>query len=293
MGVELKPLSYNWRILALCEIELGVDLGIERRSMAKQEGAGLISVEMFIAMARYARAVANKDIPSAFRLGRFALAAYDTARKSRITQTDELLTESDRVENKDIQPLIEEGLADIARTIPVDLLVWHRLRHEWGTDLVDRIEAACVADWGDATSISDVLSAALGRTVASPPSTSVALAASVASEADFRGNPGARFARDLLLISHSAHSLARRALEPLVVPHMLEGWSAVLRDETFALRAPFQHVPEIEAAIDEMKSSGLRGAARLMLAAAPAVRATLSETWVKFLRLIDGGNSLP
>jgi hypothetical protein len=36
LGIDLKPLAYNWRILALCEIELGVDVGIERRSLAKQ-----------------------------------------------------------------------------------------------------------------------------------------------------------------------------------------------------------------------------------------------------------------
>ena len=59
MGIDLKPLAYNWRILALCEIELGVDVGIERRSLAKQIGPGLASVEMFIAMARYARAVTS------------------------------------------------------------------------------------------------------------------------------------------------------------------------------------------------------------------------------------------
>jgi hypothetical protein len=60
LGVDLKPLADNWRILALCEIEIGVDMGVERRSLAKQTGPGVPSVEMFIAMARYARAITSR-----------------------------------------------------------------------------------------------------------------------------------------------------------------------------------------------------------------------------------------
>ena len=74
LSVDLKPLAYNWRILALCEIEIGVDLGIERHSAAKQIRGGLPAVELFLAMARYARAVANEDIVVAFRLGALAVA---------------------------------------------------------------------------------------------------------------------------------------------------------------------------------------------------------------------------
>lgn len=59
LGVDLKPLAHNWRILALCEIELGLDLGIQRRSLGKQGGPGLAPIEMFIAMARYSRSIIN------------------------------------------------------------------------------------------------------------------------------------------------------------------------------------------------------------------------------------------
>jgi hypothetical protein len=44
---------------------------------------------------------------------------------------------------------------------------------------------------------------------------------------DLRGNPRARFEDDLLLVSHTAHSLARRILEPLILPHIMKGWSIV------------------------------------------------------------------
>jgi hypothetical protein len=150
--------------------------------------------------------------------------------------------------------------------------------------LVGRVEAACLATWGNTAVISEILRAASGERMDDSPETSVALAARVASEPDLRGNPKARFERDLLLISHVSYRLARRVLEPLLIPQVAEGWSSVLRDETFVLRAPLQHAPEIEAAILDMQTSGLRGAARLMLSAAPAVRASLSDRWVELLK---------
>jgi hypothetical protein len=53
----------------------------------------------------------------------------------------------------------------------------------------------------------------------------LALAASLAAMPDLGGNPRARFERDLLLVSHTAHSLARRVIEPIVVRIIVEGWS--------------------------------------------------------------------
>ena len=107
--------------------------------------------------------------------------------------------------------------------------------------------------------------------------------------ADLRGNPRLRFGRDLLLVSHTAHSFARRRLEPVVVPIVAEGWSTVLENESFALRSPMQHRRAIEAAVNEMPRFGLKAAARLLVAAAPAVGASLSGSWEQVLRQIIGG----
>jgi hypothetical protein len=109
--------------------------------------------------------------------------------------------------------------------------------------------------------------------------------------ADLRGNPRVRFERDLLLVSHAAHSLARRVIEPVVVSIIAEGWSIVLSNEGFALWSPMQHAPAIEAALSDMQSLGLKAAARLLLAAAPTVRASLSVTWEQLLREISGNES--
>jgi hypothetical protein len=194
-----------------------------------------------------------------------------------------------QLESKNLQALLQEGMRDILRTIPIDLLLSHRFRGNWEPGLISRIETACAAAWGDTAEIVDVLKAASGQPLDSAPVTATALAASLAFVRDLKGDPRARFERDLLLISHVAISLARRVLEPLVVPLFEEGWSTVLKDETFALRSPLRHVPAIEAAIEWIKSSGLKGAARLLLAAAPAVGTSLSETWMQLLDQISGG----
>jgi hypothetical protein len=291
LGIDLKPLSYNWRILALCEIELGVDSGVERRSTAKQAGPAMASVEMFIAMARYAHALSNGGDPEAtFRMGLLAISAYATTkglRESKLGTGHSFPSSGQALQ----EYLLQEGLSDLLKIILVDLLIWQRFRRTWNAEFVARIEAACKASWGDAAPIADVISAAASGAALGTPSTTVALAANLSAMPDLRGNPRARFDRDLLLVSHTAYSLARRILEPLVVQIIADGWSTVLNSEGFALRSPTQHLPAIEAAIGDMQSLGLKAAARLLLDAAPAVRAPLSGAWEQLLHQISGNGS--
>jgi hypothetical protein len=228
LGIDFKPLSYNWRILALCEIELGIDVGIERRSLAKQTGAGLASIEMFIALARYARVVATGgDFAEAFRLGLLAIWSFRIAMRIRKGEADE--NEMPPAPAEILRIAVQEGLGEIVKTVAVDLLIWERFCGTWDADFVSRIEGGCAAGWGDAAPIADVISAASSGSYSGTASTEAALAASLAAMADLKGNPRARFQRDLLLVSHTGHSNARRVLEPLVVPIIAEGWSAVLR----------------------------------------------------------------
>jgi hypothetical protein len=250
----------------------------------------LASVEMFIAMARYARAVTSgSDLTEAFRLGLLAIRAYRTTK--RLREGDGEADQTSPSAAQILQVLLQEGLNDIVKTVPVDLLIWQRFRGTWDSDFVTRIEAGCAAAWDDVAPIADVIGAASSGAVSGTPSTAVALAASLATMPDLRGNPRARFERDLLLVAHTAQNLARRVIEPVVVPIIAEGWSTVLSNEGFAFRSPMQHRPAIEAALSDMKSLGLKAAARLLLAAAPTVKASLSETWEQLLRQISGNGS--
>lgn len=289
LGVDLKPLAYNWRILALCEIELGIDVGVERRSLTKQAGESLASIELFIAMARYSRAIVSGEFTEAFRRALEALWAYRTAKKLR-----EGDSEADQVCPSPVEALrilSQEGLGEIVKTVPVDLLIWHRFRGTWDAELISRVRAGCIAAWGDAASIADVIDAGTNCAASSTLSMTVALAASFAAMPDLKGNPRARYERDLLFVLHTAQSLARRLLEPVAVPVIAAGWSVVLENEGFALRSPMQHRPAIEAAISEMPRVGLKAAARLLLTAAPAVRAPLSQSWEQLLHQISSGSA--
>jgi hypothetical protein len=292
LSVDLKPLAYNWRMLALCEIQIGADLGIERRSAVKQIRGGLPAIEWNIAMARYAQAVANGDLIAVFRLGLLATSAQNAIAELRVANGTLQSVDVGVLESKSLGTLIADPLSrEIIRNIPLDLLLWHRFNGAWEPDLPSRIDNACRAAWGDNVPILDILEAASRTTADRNPNAAAALAASIAFPPDLSGAPRRRFERDLLLVYYLGHSSARRVLEPLIVPQIVEGWTTVIRNESFALRAPLQHVPMIEAAIAEARTTGVKGAAKIVLAAAPAVRASLTEAWIKPLRLISGQSS--
>ena len=101
-----------------------------------------------------------------------------------------------------------------------------------------------------------------------------------------------RFRRDMFVVGHLAQSLARRVLEPIVVPKIAAGWAAVLEDQSFALRAPAINCPDMEAAVTSIDTSGLKGAARLILAAAPAVGYELDAGWEELLVRIGSMTSV-
>jgi hypothetical protein len=92
----------------------------------------------------------------------------------------------------------------------------------------------------------------------------------------------------MLFVVQADRSTGKQVLEPLVVSAMIEGWTSVLETQRFQLTAPGVHCEAIGEACSSMASIGLRGAALLLLAAAPAVRYELSEAWEAVLRQIAG-----
>jgi hypothetical protein len=285
LGVELAALPDIWRMLALCEIGSGIDAGIETKSNARQTGPGLCAIEVFIARARYARALFNGDLERAFRLGVWALSAskatveHQTSGRSRAAIAE--------LEGKSVAALRAEGWGELVDTILLDAILWFALRGENGASTLERVRAAYETVCGQDRAADEILAAAAGTKPITPGApAALALASYLAPASDVRGKPGSRLERDLLLVCDTAQSGARPALEPLVVEELANGWSHVVSDETFALQMPLAHGPDIEAAIKEMRSSGLRGAARLILVAAPAARYPLSEKWLKFLQMI-------
>jgi hypothetical protein len=284
--VDLKPLADNWRILALCEIQLGLEIGIERRSMAKQSGSGMASVEMFIIMARYARAVTQDSLELAFKLGIAAASAKNIVMRLRTVESSERRASYEELTGKSADTLVAEGAREILETVPLDLFIWHRLCRTWDDALVVRMQTACAATWGDISAVAPIFTAASGECTGNQSAPAPALAEFLRPEFNPIGAPVERLRRDLLLVYYTSISSARRVLEPLVVSELADGWSAVVENESFALRAPLQHTPPIQEAIAEMRTSGLKGAARLLQAAAPAARFPLGSRWEEFLQTL-------
>jgi hypothetical protein len=290
LGAELKPLSDNWRILALCELEVGADRGVDRRSIERLPPAGgLAFIEMFIAMARYCKAIVAGDLAVSFLSGSTAIAV------SCISQTALAEARTVRVLEADIEKKRQQILAgsdatseELLRRLALDILVWCRFRAQWTDTYAEEVRRVAADVLGSSQIIDEILDAAAGGTIESFPSAWVGLASRLGRNADLTGDPGARFDRDLLLVSHAASSLCQRVLEPVVVDELVSGWSSVLANEGFALRSTMIYGPMIAAAVEEARVAGLKGAARLLIAAAPAVRRDLSVAWRQFLSRLVG-----
>jgi hypothetical protein len=285
LGAELKPLWDNWRILALCELEIGTDKGIDARSIARLPASGSMAfIEMFIAMARYSKTIAADNIARSFQAGSIAISASQISRAA-LGENPTIRVVDAEIETNRQQILADPDAASLEflRTIVLDIVVWRRFRGPWSDQFLDELKQAATDVLGSSAIIGDVLDAAAGGRIETLPSAAVGLAARLARNAELRGDPGARFDRDLLLVCHAAASFGRRTLEPVIVEEIVGGWSNVIADEGFALRSPLSHVPQIAAAIEEARLTGLKGAARVLLAAALAVRREMPDSWRTFL----------
>lgn len=69
LGADLKPLADNWRILATVEASVEADLGLDKRSMSKQNGPLLGTTEMLLLKIRYENGVRSRVISDSLRAG--------------------------------------------------------------------------------------------------------------------------------------------------------------------------------------------------------------------------------
>jgi hypothetical protein len=190
LRVDLKPLEYNWRILAVCEIEIGCDVGIYQRSLAKQTDGGLPAIEFFIIIAQYTRAVTNGDLTRAFQSGLAAVSAQRVLAEKKASDDALRPLKRGELESKGLKELLEDkGSRENIRNIPIDMLIWHTVHASLDAGLISRMEAACATAWGDSAPISTILRAASGDTAEANLSTATALAAALVSKSDVAGDP--------------------------------------------------------------------------------------------------------
>jgi len=284
--------SRRWRfigrVLALIEVQCGFEVGIDARSLAAQSGPLNASTESLIAMARYGNALHDADIAKTITAG---VAATLAARAATIAIRS-------RTESAYINPAVTAGATlatmltdptwrNAILNVPADILVFHQLSGTWSSDVIARLRQPCAEAFGSSDLADDMLKAAAGLYALNATTPFPYSVAAVLRRTDEQlTDPVLRYNRDMILVAHVAQSLARHALEILLVPFLERGWRDVLERQRFRLRNPEKYCPAIEEAVVALPKEGLRAAARLIIAAAPAVGEVLSDSWRAMLRKV-------
>lgn len=278
-NVDLKPLRDNWRVLALVEIKSGYDAGINHRSILKRHAGGNASVETMILCAIYSRSIISSELSDIIQAGLNATVAMrGLTLKGLVKDIDLNELTAIPIETMLVEPEWRESVLRIV----VDILFWQKLQHKWSLANIDEIERV----WTQILRRTDsIFKAATGRyAIGIDAPFSYATAALIASsEETLDGDPHMRFQRDLTLVGHIFQSCGRYVLEPPFIESLISGWATVLDKQRFMLRNPAQNCPGMEQAIVDMEKEGLPAAARLVLAAAPAMAFELGPNWQKLL----------
>ncbi len=185
---------------------------------------------------------------------------------------------------KPIKELYSEGSGPMLQAALTDILLIYKLRRELDAEMLQSLEKAVCALWGDNALLQPMIAAISART-----SVEGTLAEMICSflntlQNDVELTPRSRFIRDLYLVQQVANSLARSCIEPLAVNAIVAGWYQVLKNQSFLMRSPRTNSAKIEAALQGVSEKGLRGAGALFRSVAPAIGETLSHEWDVYFR---------
>jgi hypothetical protein len=243
-----------------------------------------------IAAARFARALARGDDPSSvFELGCVAVETRRFAQRDAESGGNLGRGNAPAFADLDLAALADDAQrCEALSRIAVDALMLARYRGEWTPAKVDAWRRAYERHLSGKAFFEGFFKAAGGcYAIGQGAPFSFAVARTMAADSQIvADDPVSRFRRDLNVVGHVAQSLARRELEPLIVKDMRSGWSDVLSNQRFRLRLPVRNCPAMETAVADLDKDGLRAAARLLLAAAPAVDEALTPNWEQMLRRI-------
>jgi hypothetical protein len=251
-------------------------------------------IETNLAKAHFARALEAMDIDGALR----AIAPAISLRK-RLTDVRNDGHPYGRADIADLAPqvvsdLIAAGSGEATQGALVDIMLIHALAGRWSAEAAQELRKSVVACWGSDDLLKPLLDAASGATaVDGSMPMCVLVAFTLMSITDGPAlTPRDRALRDLYWVCQTATSSGRRALEPVVVKAMADGWRYVLGHQRFALSMPMRSAPAIEGAIKIMEQQGIRAAPELIYSAAQAAGVVISQQWREFLSVV-AGNATP
>lgn len=270
-GIQLRSLPDNWRILALIEATLDLELGIDVRSQTKQVEPGVVSIENAIYQRRYEALIQRGDLAGAIRAGIRAASAGI----HRIEHSGGMSRFDARALGELPVDQIWSRNGEALLRIPLDILIWSRFSGD--TTQIDRLRGLCVDLLGDRDKVENLFKAASGiYAVGSGGPFAMQVAAVLPLQGErVEGDPVVRLRHDSHLVTHAMASSALRLLEGKLYQWMKAGWTNVLDHQSFSLSAPTRNGPLIRAAINDGGGSDIRRAARIILAAASAVRIEL------------------
>ena len=98
--------------------------------------------------------------------------------------------------------------------------------------------------------------------------------------------PSRRYHRDMMVIMHVIHSLARAELEPGVAKMITTGWASVIEHQRFLLKNAGRDAPDIEDAIIRADPPTLASTAALLLAARYTITHRFEEGWFNTLKSV-------
>src|ERR1700730_4855894 len=147
--------------------------------------------------------------------------------------------------------------------------------------------------FGEDAGFQAILDVASGdiRVGPSDPMPMIYASAFVISREAVESDPAVRFYRDMMVLGRLATSFARAVLSSPIITKMTESWGRVLEQQSFRLRNPGVHAPEIEAALRKMTVPSSQNAAALLLAVAPAVGHSFGPGWEELLTRLASNDS--
>ena len=287
MGVALKPLSVNWRVLAAAEAKIGAELGIDARSMAKQTGPLHLNIETLILAYRYASAVKSGAVGKALRAGAKLVATRKVAANVPPDAEGNYRVVREALEVANPSELLADGsLDDAIQSLILDALTAHVLAAPLDARTLEALRVETRAAFGTHPQLELIFAAASQLFVVGPNAARAVMLANgiaIASNA-IEGEPSRRFHRDMMVIMHVIYSLARAELEPGAARIITAGWAEVLEHQPFLLKNVGRAAPGIEDAINSANPPTLASAAALLLAARYTVTHHFEEGWFDALK---------
>lgn len=289
LGVELKPLADNWRILAAVEAGIDAEMGIDARSMAKQIGPLLAATEKLIWMLRYVSALKSGGIRDMLEAG---VAFMSTARATQGLSGALARVEAAQLEKSDARSLLTDpAYRQTTESILLDILLVRAITESVTPPFLDELHRGAATIFGIDDGIDEIFDAAsqLYAVEATAPRT-VMLAYGIAiSDEEADGNPARRFFRDMLTVSHVAYSIGRPALLDRTVAKIVRGWTYVWAHQRFRLKSPAKNAPAVEETLAKAETGDLAGVAELLLVLAEMVDHPFGESWLEMLKTLKTG----